>query len=129
MSEYDQPEVPVSQFGAWLRAQHFARMQANTDAMTAASMAAHRPDHDVITAGQLGITGMSGQQAAAQVADRQVTIGSGTDSARPVLKLGGLYAHHVSSPHPPSRDLRNAGQPGGLAYDPLASLRQFRGEQ
>jgi hypothetical protein len=129
MSEFDQPEIPVSQYGAQRRAAWLAGLQANSDIATAAEMAAHAPESAYLRRGQAGIMGMPGEQQAATLAALAPTVGTGTDSPRQIERLGGVHDHHIASPHPPARDLTRVGQPGhqpGEQMSPLA--RYMRGE-
>ncbi len=74
MTEFHE-EAPVSAYGAARRAAWLADLRRKTEA--AASISAHRADHDVITAGQAGIfgPGATGEQMAADVAARRPRVG------------------------------------------------------
>jgi hypothetical protein len=89
MSEPFEQSVPVSEYGRQRRAEWLAQLQANAEAMTAAAMQAHQPDHDVVTAGQLGLYGRTTpQQLAANVAARR-RIGDDWGAGRDLQALGG----------------------------------------
>jgi hypothetical protein len=82
-SEFDQPEVPVSDYGRQRRAAWLAGLQANADMARSAAMAAHGQSEDrrVTQAGQAGIFGhMTPTDKGQAVAARQAVVGSDYDS-------------------------------------------------
>ena len=135
MGEYDHPEVPVTEFGAWVREQHDARLRASaqvmTDMLSGGGQDAHRADSAQLRAGQHGIFGAadSPQEQAAAVADRQAVVGSAY-GGRPLERHGGLYdpASYLCGPVPPQRDLRQVNTPGGqpTTVSPLWAHMQGR---
>lgn len=123
----DEPTYEPWQEDARRKAALRAKGEALAD--TAASVAAHRPVHDHLTRGQLGMFGMTGQQAAAEVADRAPTVGSGLPGCgRPLERLGGVYDHHVTSPHPQARDVRYVDRPGGQQFRPNPLVQAVYGD-
>lgn len=121
-------EVPVSDYGKQRRAAWMAQLQANAQAMSAASLEAHQDDHDVVNAGQGGIFGrMTPQQMGAAVAARPPTVGSEWGGqGRPLERNAGLYDNNLG-PAPARRDLRyvdRQGQEPGVS--PL--LAHMRGQ-
>lgn len=130
MSEsFNEPEVPVSSYGAQRRADWLAGLQARADDMTQAAMQAHQPDHNRVTSGQGGIfgAGATGERMAAEVAERAATVGTGTDSGRPLERNGGLYDHAASGPVPSRVYPSQLGhQATGEMMSPLA--RHYRGQ-
>jgi len=128
MSDDFAEATPVSAYGQQRREAWLAGLRANSDLMSAASMEAHRAEHDVITAGQNGLYGaLSPQEKAAAVAARAATVGSAWGHGRPLERQGGLYNHNFG-PAPARVDLRNAdrqGQEPGMS--PL--LAHMRGQQ
>jgi hypothetical protein len=120
MSEYDQPEVPATEFGAWVRQQRDAHLQASAKAMndmlSGGGQDAHRATSAQLRAGQHGIFGAadSPQEQAAAVAARQAEVGSAY-GGRPLERQGGTFnpADYLCGPVPPQRDLRFANQPSG----------------
>jgi len=113
-------DVPVSAYGAVRRAAWLAQLQANDDAMSAASMQAHQEDHDTVTAGQAGIFGRATpQQMAATVAARPATVGTAWGHGRPLERHGGLYDHNLG-PAPARHDLRYVDQTQPPGESPLA---------
>lgn len=136
MSEYDQPEVPATEFGAWVRQQRDAHLQASAKAMndmlSGGGQDAHRATSAQLRAGQHGIFGAadSPQEQAAAVAARQAVVGSAYD-ARPLQRQGGLYnpASFLCSPVPPQRDMRGVDQRGGPpAADAESGLKRWQRE-
>lgn len=116
MSEFDQPEVPVSDYGRQRRAAWLAGLQANADMASSAAMAAHgqSDDRSVTQAGQAGLFGhMTAQDKAAAVAARPATVGSAY-GGRPLERLGGTLDHGAvgCAPAPARVDLRYVDQFG-----------------
>jgi hypothetical protein len=92
MSEsFNEPEVPVSSYGAQRRAAWMAQLQANSEMGSQAAMAAHQQDHAHVTSGQAGIfgPGVTGQQQAADVAARPARVGDG-NNGRDLEAWGGF---------------------------------------
>jgi hypothetical protein len=90
-------EVPVSQYGRARREAWLAQLAANADMMTQAAMQAHEQDHLAVTAGQAGLYGhLSGQERAASVAARPVTVGTDWGDGRQVQRNGGLFNSNVA---------------------------------
>ncbi len=95
MSEFNEPEAPVSDYGRQRRADWLAHHQANSDMAKAAELQAHGQSEDrrVTQAGQQGLWGhMTPQDKAAAVAARQAEVGSAY-GGRPLEKLGGTFDH------------------------------------
>lgn len=110
-----------------------AKLQANADNMTAASMAGHQPVHDIVTSRQAGIfgPGATGQQMAANVADRPARVGDGAGAGRDLERLGGTNweAQGAGAVGPiPAGAYANLNRPADqLGESPL--LRFMRGER
>jgi hypothetical protein len=118
MSEPFQEPAPVSDYGRNRQAAWLEHLQVGADAMQAASIEAHRADHNVITAGQAGIFGTaSPYDMAAEVAQRTARIGSGTSAPRDLVAQGGTFRwEDVSdSPAPMAHDMRFIDRPGQRA--------------
>jgi hypothetical protein len=109
------------------------RLQANSDAMTAAAMAAHQKDHNIVTSRQAGIfgPGATGQQQAADVAARPARVGDGAGAGRDLERLGGTNweAQGAGAVGPiPAGAYANLNRPADqLGESPL--LRFMRGER
>jgi hypothetical protein len=128
MSADFEQQAPISAYGKQRRAAWMAQLQANADAMRAASLEAHQAHHEVVTASKQGIFGHSTpEQMAATVAARPATVGTAWGQGRPVERNGGQYDHNLG-PAPARVDLRNVdrqGQEPGMS--PL--LAHMRGQQ
>jgi hypothetical protein len=130
-SNFEQPADPA-QFGAWLAQKTRAEQQAKLDALSAEPLDQHQATHDYFTRNQRGITGMSGQQAAAEVAERAPTVGSGLPGCgRPLERLGGTNweSQGAGAVGPiPAGAYANLNRPADqLGESPL--LRFMRGER
>ena len=133
MSEYDQPEVPVTEFGAWVREQRDARLQAGAqvmmDMLNGGGQDAHRADSAQLRAGQHGIFGEadSPQEQAAAVAAMQPVVGSAY-GGRPLQRLGGTFdpADYGSAPAPARADMRSTAAPQGYmrTENPLDTINR-----
>jgi hypothetical protein len=117
--------VEVTDYGRARREAWLAGLQARADDMTQASMEAHRPDHDRITAWQNGLFPGSPQQHAAEVADRQVTIGTDWGDGR-VIERNGHLSWSIG-PAPARVYQSQLDNPGQLGESPLK--RYMRGGQ
>lgn len=120
MSEYDQPEVPATEFGDRLRQERDAHLQASAkqmnDMFSAAGQDAHRATSAQLRAGQQGLyPHMTPQELGAAVAARQAVVGSAY-GGRPLERLGGTFDHSDvgCSPAPPRADMRHVNDPPGL---------------
>jgi hypothetical protein len=124
----DEPTYEPWQEDARRKAAFRAKGEALAD--MAASVTDHRPVHDQVTRNSLGITGMTGQQAAAEVARRAPTVGSGLPDnlGRALEYNGGLYDHHVSSPHPQAHDMRFVDRPGNQQFRPNPLVQAIYGD-
>lgn len=92
MNEFNEPEVPVSAYGAARKADWMARLQANSEMMNQAAMQVHRQSEDrrVVQAGQAGLFGhATPQEMGATVAARPATIGGAWGQGRPLERLRG----------------------------------------
>lgn len=119
-------QAPVSSYGAQRRAEWLARLRANAEAMSAASMAAHQQDHDLVTSGQAGLFGpATPQQMAATVAARAATVGTVWGQGRPLERNGGLYDHNLG-PAPARHDLRFVDMPPGHQLGESPVVRYLR---
>lgn len=119
MSEYDQPEVPATEFGAWVRQQRDAHLQASAqlmnDMMSGAGQDAHRTTSEQLRSAHQGLfPNMSPYDRGAAAAAMQPVVGSAY-GGRPLERNGGLYdpAAYLCSPTPPQRDMRYVNRPGG----------------
>jgi hypothetical protein len=136
MSHFEhETDVPATEFGQQVRDRHFARMQANAEAMAAmlsgAGRADHQAAHDHLTRGQHGIFGaMTGHQLARNASERQATVSGEWGLGRPLERNG-----HLSSsiaPAPARVDLTRVNDhPGYQGREPGVSplLAHMRGER
>ena len=137
MSEsFYEPEVPATEFGAWMREQHFARMRANADVMnemlSGGGQDAFRATSDQLRAAHQGLfPNMSPYDRGADAANRQAVVGSAY-GGRPLERLGGTFNHGDvgCSPAPPRADLRFVNEPGGPpAADQMSPLAAYMRSQ
>jgi hypothetical protein len=137
MTDFDhETDVPTTEFGQQVRARHFARMQANGEAMAAmlsgAGQAEHQAAHDHLTRSQHGIFGaMTGNQLAQNASERQATVGGEWGLGRP-LERNGHLAQSIG-PAPARVDLTRVNDHPGFmqGQEPGVSplLAHMRGER
>jgi hypothetical protein len=121
MSEsFNELEVPVTEFGAWVRQQRDAHLQASAkamnDMMSGGGQDAHRATSAQLRAGQQGLyPHMTPYDRGAAAASRQAVVGSDY-GGRPLERLGGTFDHSEvgCSPAPPRADMRYVNDPPGL---------------
>jgi hypothetical protein len=130
MSEpFEQPPVPVSEYGKQRRKEFFAWLETNADAMTQAGMQAHEADHYAVNAGQVGLFGhATPQQMGAAVAARPARVGDAWGNGREVERNGGKFDHSIG-PAPARRDLRYVDQVQLPGESPLAAFMRNREQQ
>jgi hypothetical protein len=124
MSDFEQPAEP-STYGTARRAAWMAQLQANADAMTEAAVTSHQADHDIVTAGQVGIFGAGDpRQRAAELAARPATVGEGASVGigRPLQRNGHL-AESISPA--PARVYASQIKKPGQVPDGLSPLAQY----
>jgi hypothetical protein len=127
MNEFNEPEVPVSAYGAARKAAWLAHHAENSAMADRAALAAHgqSEDHRVVQAGQGGLYGhLSPQDMGAAVAARPARVGDDW-GGRELERNGGLYDNNVG-PAPGRRDLRYVDQVQPPTVSPLLEFMQGR---
>lgn len=135
MSEYDQPEVPATEFGAWVRQQRDAHLQASAkdmdEMLSGGGQDAHRATSRQLRAAHQGMYPyMSPYDRGAAAAAMQPVVGSDY-GGRPLQRLGGMFDHSEvgCAPAPARVDMRFINQPGGApAADAESGLKRWQRE-
>jgi hypothetical protein len=112
----------VSQYGAQLRANWLAGLQAHADMAEQAALAAHGQSEarQQVQVGQAGLFGhMTPEDRGAAVAARTATVGGEWGRARPLERLGGVLdpADYGCAPAPARADMRSTAAPPGYMRD------------
>ena len=116
MSEFNEPDAPVSQYGAQRKEAWLAGLRANADMAEQAEMAAYAQSEErrVTQAGQVGIFGHgTPYDRGAAVAARPATVGGEWGPGRPLERLGGTLDHANDAPAPARADMRSTAAPPG----------------
>jgi hypothetical protein len=119
-----EPEVPASDYGRARREAWLVHLRQQ-DALSR-DLEGHRAVSDVLRAGQQGILGhLSGQEQAASVAARPVTLGTDWGDGRALERLGGTT--ESIAPAPARVDLRHVNAPNQRPTGESPLARYMRG--